>query len=64
MAISRQKEARSRDYVILLFRMILRVLYSAQYRRQRCTLHPFEQFGALYIHNPDDKYLIPTGYKP
>ena len=56
MSISRQKEARSRDYVLLLFRMTSRVLYSAQYHRQHCTLHAFEQFGALYMHNHDDKY--------
>ena len=31
MAISRHKEARSRDYGLLLFRMILRALYGAQY---------------------------------
>ena len=32
-----------------------RVLYNAQYHRQHCTLHAFEQFGALYVHNHDDK---------
>ena len=51
MAISRQKEARSRDYALLLFRMTSRVLYSAQYHRKHCTLRAFEQFGALYMHN-------------
>ena len=56
MAISRKKEARSRDYAPLLFRMTSRILYSAQYHRQHCTLHAFEQFGALYMHNHDDKY--------
>ena len=56
MAILRQKEARSRDYALLLFRMTLMVLYSAQYHRQHCTLHAFEQFGSLYMHNHDDKY--------
>ena len=30
-AISRQKEARSRDYALPLFRMTLMVLHSAQY---------------------------------
>ena len=29
--------------------------YSAQYHRQHCILHAFEQFGALYMHNHDDK---------
>ena len=55
-AISRQKETRSRDYALLLFRMTSRVLYSARYHRQHCRLHDFEQFGALYMHNHDDKY--------
>ena len=49
MAILRQKKARSRDYALLLFRMTSRVLHRAQYHRQHCTLHAFEQFGALYI---------------
>ena len=30
--------------------------YSAQYQRQHCALHYFEQFGALSMHNHDDKY--------
>ena len=64
MAISRQKEARSRDYALLLFRMTSRVLYSAQYHRQHCTLHAFEQFGALYIHSHDDKYPSRPGFQP
>ena len=44
-ALWRQKEARSREYTLLLFRMTLNVLYCAQYHRQHCTLHAFEQFG-------------------
>ena len=64
MAISRQKEARSRDYALLLLRMTSRVLYSAQYRRQHRTLHAFEQFEALYIHNHDDKYPPRPGFEP
>ena len=56
MAISRQKEARIRDYTLLLFRVASRVLYSAQYHRHHCTLQAFEQFGALFMHNHDDKY--------
>ena len=64
MAISRQKEARSRDYALLVFWMTSRVLYSAQYHRQHCTLHAFEQFGALYMHNHDDKYLSRPGFEP
>ena len=31
--------------------------YSAHYHRHHCTLlQVFEQFGALYVHNLDDKY--------
>ena len=63
MAISRQKEARSRDYALLLFRMTSMVLYSAQYHRH-CTLQAFEQFGALYMHNHDDKYPARPGFEP
>ena len=43
-------------YALLLSRMTSRVLYSAQYHRQHCTLHAFEQSEALYMHNHDDKY--------
>ena len=63
-AISRQKEARSQDNALLLFRMTSRVLYSAQYNRQHCTLHAFEQFGALHMHNHDDKYPARPGFEP
>ena len=49
-------EAWSRDRDLLIFRMTSRVLYSAQYHRRYCTLHAFGQFGALYMHNHDDKY--------
>ena len=74
MAISRQKETRSLDYALLLFRITSMVLYSAQYHRQHYTLQAFEQFGSLYMHNHDYKYparpefellqLGPPGYKP
>ena len=64
MAISRQKEARSRDYALLLFQMTSRVLYSARYHRQHCTFHSFEQFGELYMHNHDDKYQAWPGFEP
>ena len=53
MAISRQKEARSRDYALLLFQMTSKILYSAQYHIGSTV--NFEQFGALYMHNHDDK---------
>ena len=39
-------------------------LYSVQYHRQHCTLHAFEQFGALYMHNHDDKYPSRSGFEP
>ena len=46
--------ARSRDYALLnSYQMTSRVLYSAQYHRQHCTLQAFEQLGALQKHNPD-----------
>ena len=45
-------------------RMTSRVLYSAQYHRRHCTLHAFEQFGALYMHNHDDKYPSRPGFEP
>ena len=48
----------------LLFRMTSRVLYSAQYHRQHCTLHPFEQFGTLYMHSLDDKQPNRAGFEP
>ena len=63
-AISPQKEARSRDYALLLFRMPSRVIYSAQYHRQHCTLHTFEQIGSLYMHNHDNKYPARPGFEP
>ena len=52
------------DYALFLFRMTSRVLYSAQYHRQHCTLHAFEQFGALNMHNHDDKYPSRPGSEP
>ena len=64
MVISRQKETRSRDYALLLFRMTSRALYSARYHRQHCTLHAFEQFGALYMHSHDDEYPLRPAWYP
>ena len=61
MAISRQKEVGT---MAISYRMTSRVLYSAQYHRQHCTLQAFEQFEALYIHNIDNKYLTRPGFKP
>ena len=64
MTISRQNEARSRNYATLLFRVTPRVIYSAHYHRQQCTLQAFEQFGALYMHNHGDKYPARPGFEP
>ena len=58
MAISRQKEVRSRDYALLLSQMNSRVLYTAQYHRQHCTLNAFEQFGALHMHSHEIAIVI------
>ena len=63
MAISRQKEARSQT-MPYSYRMDSRVPYSAQYHRQHCILQAFKQFGALYMHNPDDKYPTRPGFEP
>ena len=41
MVLSRPKETRSREYALPLFRMTLRIIYSAQYHRQHCTLQAF-----------------------
>ena len=51
-------------YALLLFRMTSSVLYSAKYHRQHCTLHAFEQFETLYMHNHDDKYPSRPGFEP
>ena len=48
----------------LLFHLTSRVLNSAQYHRQHCTLQAFEQFEALYIHNHDEKYAARPGCEP
>ena len=63
MTISRQKEARSREYALLVFRMTSRVFYSAQYHMQYCTLQAFKQFGPL-MHNHNDKYPARSGFAP
>ena len=53
MAISRQKEARGRDYGLLLSNDFKGSLFQA-----------FKQFGALYMHKPDGKYPTRPGLKP
>ena len=60
MAISRQKEARSRDYVLLLLNDESWVPYSAQYHRQHCILQAFEQ----YLHFLDAKDLTRHEFEP
>ena len=47
-----------------LFSNDLRVLYSAQYHGQHCTLHPFEQFGALYMYKHDEIYPAHPRFEP
>ena len=47
-----------------LFRVTSRVIYSAQYHRQHFTLQTFEQSGALYMYNHDDKYPARPGLEP
>ena len=64
MAISRQREARSRDYVLLLSNDTSGVLYSAQYNEQHYPYHDYEQFGALYMHNSNEKHPTRPGLKP
>ena len=43
--------------------MTSRVRYSAQYHRQHCALHSFEQFDTLYMHNHDEKYPARPGFE-
>ena len=73
MAISRQKETRSLDYALLLFRITSMVLYSAQYHRQLYTLHAglWTVWITVYaqprwqISGPTGiRTLGPPGYKP
>ena len=62
--ISRQKEARNREYALLLSNDFKELIYSVQYHRHHCTLQAFEQFRALYLNNPDDKYPTRPGFEP
>ena len=63
-AQSWQYRDRRKDYALLLFRMTSRVLYSAQYHRQHCTLKAFEQFGELYKYaQPRWQISGPTGIR-
>ena len=74
-AISRQKEARSRDYAIALISNDFKgpLQWTVGYHRQHCTLHAFEKNGALYrlctttmtnIRPDRDSSLVGIGYKP
>ena len=40
------------------------VISSAQYHRQHYSLHAFEQFEAVYVHNHNDKYQARPGLEP
>ena len=67
--ISRQKEAQSRDYALLLFRMTSRVPYSTQYHTvYSITLNSSEHCictTTMKNIRPDrDSNLVPPGYKP
>ena len=44
--------------------MASRVFYSAQYYTQHCTRQTLEQFGALYMHNHNNKYPAELGLEP
>ena len=65
-AIWRQKEARSRDYALPLFRMTSMVLLvrSTMDSTVGPTLHGFEQFGAMYMNNHNDTFPVRPGFKP
>ena len=54
-----------RDYALPLSNNCLHsFFYSAQCHRHHCTLHTFQQFGALYMHNLDDKHPTRPGLEP
>ena len=58
----RKPEARTMPY--FYFEWLQSFFYSAQYHRQHCTLHAFEQFRALYMNNHDGKYPARSGLEP
>ena len=51
--MSRQKEARSRDYALILSKYC-NVFHSVQYHRHPCILQAFDQLETLYIHSVGD----------
>ena len=60
IAASRKKEGT----IPYSYRIASRVFYSAQSHRHKCTLQAFEQFGALYMCNLDDKHPNRPGFEP
>ena len=38
------------------YQITLRVIYSAQYHEQHCTLKSFKQFEAMYMNKHNDKH--------
>ena len=57
MAISRQED-RSRGSTLIKY------IQGAQCHRQKYTLHAFEQFGTLLMHNFDAKHPTQSGFEP
>ena len=45
------------------YQMTSSVLYSAQQHRRNCKFQALEQFGALYMHNLDDKLPARPGFE-
>ena len=74
MAISRQKEARSVEVVLLLANEFTDLYIDStafSYYRQHCTLHAFEKLEALYIHSLGEKHPtdrdsnpVPLSFEP
>ena len=53
------KGSPNRVYALLLFQKTSRVLYSAKYHRQHCTLHAFQQFVYAQPRNfREDKIVV------
>ena len=63
MSISRQNEARSRDYNYLILSNDFKGHLSGHYHIHHCTLHAFVQFRALYMDNLDDKHSTQPGFE-
>ena len=43
---------------------MIRIMYSVHHHRQLFTLDAFEQFGTLYMHNPDDRHPTSSKIEP